>query len=346
MSLSLSQLFPGIESGLNSIGFIFGAGTSKEAGFPLILDLTRTVVENLSARNRRTLEEILNIQGLNYDMATGEPNIEILSDYVTKCLVTTQDNKYKQLEGEIRKSIVTTILKIKDPELTFHIQFLNALKRRSSGTPATVTILTTNYDTLFELAACESQVRVETGFDGPLRRVFDPTVFDLKRGEIKNNKFSERHELCVHLLKLHGSVSWIKRNGGVTESGINLFDMNQDRTMILPRRQKVIETLTSPYDQLFTRASRILGSTCKYIVSCGYSFNDQHINDQLIVPKLEGGHIRLTALCGEESESLKTWKNFQTFCAGFPSTCYIDGASTGEGTESWRFSKFVQLLEP
>lgn len=36
MSFTLSQLFPGIETGLNRIGFLFGAGTSKEAGYPLM----------------------------------------------------------------------------------------------------------------------------------------------------------------------------------------------------------------------------------------------------------------------------------------------------------------------
>ena len=40
MSLTTSQLFPGIETGLNRIGFLFGAGTSKEAGYPLMGELT------------------------------------------------------------------------------------------------------------------------------------------------------------------------------------------------------------------------------------------------------------------------------------------------------------------
>ena len=60
-----------------------------------------------------------------------------------------------------------------------HVRFLEALKRRAHGTSSTVTILTTNYVVLFELAAGEVGVRIETGFDGPLRRQFDPAVFDL-----------------------------------------------------------------------------------------------------------------------------------------------------------------------
>ena len=304
-------------------------------------DLTKTVVENLSSTNKGTLEEIINVKGLDYDATIGEPNIEILSDYVTEYLVTTQIDKYDKLEDEIRRSIVKTILNVKDPDLTHHIRFLDALKKRADGTSATVTILTTNYDILFELAAGEAEVRLETGFDGPLHRVFNPAVFDLRRGEINNSKFSERRELCINLLKLHGSVSWLKKQDRVTESGINLFNTDQTRAMVLPRRQKVLETLSPPFDRLFTRASRMLGSTCKYLASCGFSFSDQHINNQLVFPKLQEGKIRLTALCGEEPECLNDLKKFPAFCSGFPT-----GIDTSEGTDLWRFSEFVRFLEP
>ena len=102
MSLTLSQLFPGIETGLNRIGFLFGAGTSKEAGYPLMGDLTKTVVSNLRPTLKITLEEILAAKALTYDPAAGTPNIEILSDLVTEYFVTTQLPKYGELESEIR----------------------------------------------------------------------------------------------------------------------------------------------------------------------------------------------------------------------------------------------------
>ena len=203
MSFSVSQLFPGIETGLNKIGFLFGAGTSKEAGYPLMPDLTKLVIDNLGTTNEATLEEILVSKGLTYNASIGEPNIEILSDLVTEFYVNTQDSKFSDLEIAIRKLIVEIILSIKDPDLTHHVQFLEALKRRAHGNSATVTLITTNYDVLFELAAGEVGLRVETGFDGPLRRSFDPTVFDLCRGVIDKKRFAERAELCLNIFKLH-----------------------------------------------------------------------------------------------------------------------------------------------
>jgi hypothetical protein len=346
MSLTLSQLFPGIETGLNRIGFLFGAGTSKEAGYPLMGDLTKTVVSNLSPTLKTTLDEILAAKALIYDPATGTPNIEILSDLVTEYFVTTQAEKYGDLESQIRKLIVDAILSVTDPDLSHHVRFLEALKQRSHGTSSTVTILTTNYDVLFELAAGEVGVRVETGFDGPLRRQFDPAVFDLVRGNVDKTRFTHRSELHVNIIKLHGSVSWLRHGGRVFESGLDLRSATPERALVLPRRRKVMDTLSEPFDQLFTRASRTLGGNCRYVVACGFSFSDKHINDQLLFPKLNDGKIRLTALCGEEPECLNQLKAFRPFHAGFPTNCFIDQRDTGTGTDLWKFSALAQLLEP
>ncbi len=346
MSFTVSQLFPGIETCLNSIGFLFGAGASKEAGFPLIEELTTTVVENLAPASRKTLDEIIKAENLNNDATTGEPNIEIISDLATKYFVNTQESRFRELVNSIQKLIVNTIISVKKPDLTHHIEFLNALKQRAQGTAATVTVLTTNYDVLFELAAGKTGVLIETGFDGSLHRSFSPRVFDLKRGTIENKRFAEYPELRINLLKLHGSVSWFKDGPQIIESGIDLYTKAQERAMVLPRRQKVLDTLSPPFDQLIIRASRILGLSCKYIVSCGFSFGDQHINDQLIFPKLQDGKIRLTALCGQEPECLSDLKKFPAFSAGFPNSCYIDRMDVGTGTDLWKFSTLVKLLKP
>ena len=346
MSFTLSQLFPAIETGLNEIGFLFGSGTSKEAGYPLMGDLTEAVVSKLPPPLKATLDEILTAKALTYDPATRTPNIEILSDLVTEYFITTQESKYGDLETDIRRLIVDRILSVTAPDLSHHVRFLEALKQRSHGTPSTVTILTTNYDLLFELAAAEVGVRVETGFDGPLRRVFDPAVFDLVRGTVNKTRFMPRSELQLNIMKLHGSVSWRKKGPKVIESGLDLKSPTPERIMVLPRRHKIMDTLAEPFDQIFTRASKTLGKSCKYLVSCGFSFGDKHINDQLIFPKLEAGQIRLTAMCGTEPDCLDDLKKFSPFQAGFPNNCFVNCEDTGCGTALWKFSALAQFLEP
>lgn len=346
MTFSLSQLFPGIETGMNKIGFLFGAGTSKEAGYPLMPDLTKSVVGNLGARFRETFDEILDARDLTYDANNGIPNIEVISDLVIEFYVNTHADRFSELETEIRRLIVENFLSVKTPDITHHVRFLEALKRRAHGTSATVTLLTTNYDVLFELAAGEVGLRVETGFDGPLRRTFDPRVFDLRRGVVERSRFSERPELHINIYKLHGSIAWCKEGNKVIESGIRLDKAAANRSMILPRRRKVIDALDEPFDQLFIHTSRVLGSNCKYLVSCGFSFGDKHINDQLLFPKLRDGQIRLVALCGSEPDCIGDLKAFPAFHAGFPVNCYIDKKDTGTGTDLWRFSTLAELLAP
>jgi hypothetical protein len=107
-----------------------------------------------------------------------------------------------------------------------------------------------------------------------------------------------------------------------------------------------MDTLSEPFDQLFTRASRILGSSCQFVVACGFSFGDKHINDQLIFPKLSAGRIRLTALCGEEPDCFGELQKFPPFHAGLPGNCFIDQKDTGAGTDLWKFSALAQLLQP
>ena len=97
-------------------------------------DLTNTVVSNLSMPSKATFDDILAAKAITYDPATGIPNIEILSDLVTEYFVTTQDPKYGNLESEIRKLIVDAILSVTTPDLTHHVRFLDALKRRAHGT--------------------------------------------------------------------------------------------------------------------------------------------------------------------------------------------------------------------
>ena len=346
MSFTLSQLFPGIATGLNRIGFLFGAGTSKEAGYPLMSDLTNSVVSSLPSGHRATLDEILGAKGFTYEPAKGSPNIETLCDLVTEYFVTTQESKYGELESTIRERIVELILSVTSPDLTHHVRLLEALKRRAHGTSSTVTILTTNYDILFELAAAEVGVRLETGFDGPLRRIFDPAVFDHARGTVNNSRFTPRSELQLNIMKLHGSVSWRKIGAKAIESGLDLQSPKPERLLVLPRRRKILDTLVEPFDQIFTRASRTLGTSCQFLVSCGFSFGDKHINDQLIFPKLSAGQIRLTAMCGIEPECLDDLKKFLPFHAGFPGNCFINGKETGSGTDLWKFSALARLIEP
>lgn len=346
MSFALADMLPGIGTGLNGTGFLFGAGTSKEAGYPLMHDLTKQVVSHLASGDFSTLETILSQNGLIYDHDSGSPNIEVLGDLVVEASVKAPNAEHFRLSSEIQRLITEVILSVESPSLDDHIAFFEALKRRTAGSSSRVTIFTTNYDILFELAAGEVGVRLETGFDGSLKRSFLPELFTLARGRKTESRFFPRKELHINLIKLHGSIAWVKSGEKVHETGIDIADRQTERAIILPRRRKVMDTLVHPFDRLFTQASRLIGDECKYLVSCGFSFGDKHINDELLVPKLREGKVRLTALCGVEPDCLSQLLAHPSFQIGMPDRCESRIHPVAEGTNLWKFSELAKLITP
>jgi len=346
MSFTLTDMMPSIGTGLNGTGFLFGAGTSKDAGYPLMGGLTKEVLSNLSPADFSTLEAILSQNGLTYDPDSGSPNIEVLGDLVIETSINSAKPEHLKLSAEIQRLITEIILSVESPSLDDHVRFLDALRRRTTGSSSRVTIFTTNYDILFELAAGEVGVRMETGFDGSLKRSFSPDLFSLSRGSHSEGRFFNKKELHINLIKLHGSIAWVRENGTIHETGIDLAKLENDRAIILPRRRKVMDTLAHPFDQLFTRASRLLGDECKYLVSCGFSFGDKHINDELLIPRLREGKVRLTALCGVEPECLPELSAHPSFQIGLPDRCESSIHSVDDGTDLWKFSELAKLMTP
>lgn len=346
MVLTLQQVLPNSGSGLGNTGFLFGAGTSVEAGYPMMAGLTRSVVGALKTDERATLDEALTASSATYDDATATPNIEAIADLVMSHAINSGAARFKAIEERLRQLITEAILAVQHPNLDTHVRFLELLKKRAFGRAVCVYLLTTNYDVLFELAGAQAGVAVETGFIGSVDRYFDHQRFATACGVmIPPSRFSEHTVLTVRLIKLHGSVAWVARGGTVLERHPGSIDAGEKRVMILPRRRKVMDALQHPHDVLFGVASRALGVDCKYLASCGFSFGDEHINQNLLVPAVTSGKVRLFALCFEETEGLAGLKGAGAFGAGFDGGGITGGKAHTEGTDCWKFSRFVDLFE-
>ena len=89
---------------------------------------------------------------------------------------------------------------------------------------------------------------------------------------------------------------------------------------------------------------RVLGSNCRYLISSGFNFGDDHINDSLIHPSIENGSIALTNFCGVEPEKLSSVRarpNVMHICSDKK---LVGGRETVEDSELWKFSEFVKLF--
>lgn len=54
------NIIPTINNGLSNVGFLFGAGTSFEAGYPLMSGLTTTVFSKLDDNDKGIIETAIN----------------------------------------------------------------------------------------------------------------------------------------------------------------------------------------------------------------------------------------------------------------------------------------------
>jgi hypothetical protein len=346
MGLSLQELLPNLSGGLSNTGFMFGAGTSVEAGYPMMAQLTREVIQALHISDRAALDEVLQANAIVYDHGTGSPNVEVVADLVMAHALSTGASRFTQLESRLRDLVTDVILGVASPTLDNHVDFLMALRQRAFGRPSCIHIFTTNYDVLFELAGAEAGVVIETGFVGSVERFFDHQRFAMSCGVVQSqSRFSEHAALTVRLIKLHGSVSWITRGGNVFERHPASIAPADKRVMILPRRRKVMDTLQPPHDALFTVASRALGAECKYVAACGFSFSDDHINANLLGPAVSTGKIKLFALCEAETPGIGALRSLPAFSAAFSTGGLRSGVPHSEGTDCWKFSRFVELFK-
>ena len=345
MTLELATVLPNLSSGLGNTGFLFGAGSSVEAGYPLMSGLTASVIGALGSTERAALDEALAAIGLTYSASMATPNIEVIADVVMAHSVNSGDARFGNLEARLRQLVTDAILAVSNPKLDHHVRFLELLKARAFGRPCCVYVLTTNYDVLFELAGALAGVVVETGFIGSVERFFDHQRFTTACGAMQaTSRFSEHAVLTIRLVKLHGSVSWFARDGKVFERHPDSIAATEKRVMVLPRRGKVMDTLLHPHDALFGVTSRALGTDCKYVASCGFSFGDDHINQTLLIPGVTSGKIRLFALCASETEGMADLKTAAAFNAGFDTSGITNGVAHSAGTDCWKFSNFVELF--
>lgn len=346
-AFSLQSILPNINQALDGTGFIFGAGASFEAGYPMMPALTKTVISALNSQERNVLDEVLTAAKKSYDANKGIPNIEELADLVIAHYVSTNLPRFNDLESKFRSLILENILAIDNPDLSNHVLFFEKLKARTYGQPCTVWMWTTNYDTLLEQAASIAGVQIENGFTGTIERYYTPEAFHKVSGSVGTGlikRFTYDNQLVVKLIKLHGSISWFRNEGKLYERHPFAIPTDAERIMIMPRRRKVMDTLVPPYDSLFSLSTRILGNQCRYVASCGFSFCDDHINQHIFIPAINSAKCHLSLLSQCEPEGVGAMSHLPNFNGGYETHIRIKGQQIVGTTDLWKFSNFVNLF--
>lgn len=87
----------------------------------------------------------------------------------------------------------------------------------------------------------------------------------------------ERVPNFYNLYKLHGSITWVKKDNQIREVDYNHI-ADKDTVMIYPTPLKDRTTLMTPYSDLFRAMETALLRKNSVLITLGYSFSDDHIN--------------------------------------------------------------------
>lgn len=184
------------------------------------------------------------------------------------------------------------------------------LRRLFNGAPQnadSISVITTNYDTLLELFCDLAELPLDTGFAGfRLRRPRVGSVFSTQYSRctvaaVRGGQSIE-HRPCktVRLYKPHGSITWLKTPGGVVES---LNDVsNASRAVVVPGPSKYQDALVSPvFDAMRTEMNRLL-ATAPAMFCIGFGFNDDHL--QTVLKERVAKHMPMVILTRDPTDNI------------------------------------------
>ena len=280
--VQVSVLQQCLSAGKRPIGLLLGAGCPMAVRgdnlAPLIPDIagiTALVREQLVEQCELRAPFEIAYRQLEAD-GIETPTVEDLLTHVRALAAVAGSATVRGLSGEQLYKLDTSICdlihqvvnrELPDRNTPYHrvAIWANAILRDSP-----IEIFTTNYDLLVEQALEEARVPYFDGFPGARKPLFDPSAIE-QDSPLPN---------WTRLWKIHGSINWYQGNnlevfrGTATESG--------RRRVIHPSHLKYQESRRMPYLALFDRMRTFLRVPTAALVTCGYSFRDEHINETIV----------------------------------------------------------------
>jgi len=186
-----------------------------------------------------------------------------------------------------------------------------------------IEVFTPNYDLLMEQAFEAHKIPYFDGFVG-VRQAF----FDL--ASMESDSLPVR---WARLWKLHGSVNWWRT--ALEEVVRKDASDAGERQMIYPSHLKYEQSRRLPYLAMLDRLRDFLSRGQAVVVTCGYSFSDQHLNEVI----LNGLRSNATAMCFAMLHDVRgKYTEAMTLAQKQPNLSVLaaDGAILGTVDRDWR----------
>lgn len=355
-----------------NLSFLFGSGCSSlnvagrgEVGIPTMGPMAKAFLAQkpeeadetyITAAERDELREGL---GLDVDSVEFSGNLERLMEYLHSArfvLNSAGSEELKKLAATVSRvisKITSHVLAVctrgpfadgDESILRLYLAFYQKLVFRDRALPRPW-VFTTNYDLFNETAMDRRGIPYCNGFSGTVERRFNPAVFRYTLAEqldISSQKWSAVDGF-IYLCKLHGSVNWI-------EDGKSLFPVREvqsltgdtaERVMIYPTPAKQSASFASPYADLFREFHTRVVRDQSVLVTIGYSFGDEHINN-IIFQALTIPNFRLIAFAPPDAEGvLKSLRELED-----PRIWLIGGLGNARDRRAHYFDTFIESFMP
>jgi hypothetical protein len=315
--------------------WLFGAGISMNAGIPLMRPLTERVFAKAKPEGEpNDLKVLESIRAQLADDSHVEHVLSQLGDHraiadrskdqsVKLNRTTLSVNDLDALHQRVLLWIAETIRWGYRPErdgaseeigthkrrivsIDDHLAFASALFNRSqagvSERRRAVRLFTTNYDTLLEDALALSGLSYWDGFSGGAVA---------HRSHVYGDEEPNR-DYRVHVIKLHGSIDWYLGDDGRVwrvRDG-DPYPKKTSRVLIYPQSTKYLATQRDPFAAQFELLRRALGAHEENVLAtCGYSFGDEHINQEIeLALQRPGNKTTVLAFASESCSLLDNWR--------------------------------------
>jgi hypothetical protein len=265
--------------------FLLGAGASRSAGLPDMAGLKSQITEKLGAHTAASPQNVVHdpdiVTDADLNLALETRSIEQALTWLRKIAALLDEEsdtvgglnkaKARALDKKLSNLIMTTIT-----ESNYELApFLDLAKwLRSTSYSRAVEIFTLNYDLLMEFAFENLGMPYFDGFTGVYEGRFRPDLVDgtaSSGAEVIPNFFHR-------LWKMHGSISWTRNERGEIVR-LGKREGVTDVAAIHPSESKYEDSRRAPFVILQDRLRRSLFEQETLLVTAGYSFGDQHINE-------------------------------------------------------------------
>jgi hypothetical protein len=324
--------------GSQKVGYLLGAGSSLCAGYPLSSGLWNEIKGHIDDDDSRT----------TIDDACGEGlrTLEQALDFLD--VVNDEDSHYRhKVTDAIARSFGSLQVK-----RDIHRKFVRGLAAKPREN---IKIFSLNYDPLIEWACADERVRLVDGFHGSDVGFFEPSALDEKIGVYLANHRTRSSRFLetvwpLHLIKLHGSLGWFVAGDDIPKRMAycdNNLPIGSRRLMVPPQRRKVNETMVQPYSMLWSEFRKCLGpggDPINRLVTIGYGFADQHVNDVISRALARQGFNLLIFSRSLSDDAWRFWSPKRNVTIVTSKRSSLKGME-GEGhPDLWSFERLVEEI--